>query len=30
VELAWRDNHGTVVRRKITLKPGWHTVELGS
>lgn len=30
IDLAWRDTHGNVMRKKITLKAGWHTVELGS
>jgi hypothetical protein len=29
VHLAWRDSSGHVQRKTITLKPGWHSVELG-
>jgi len=29
VHLAWRDSSGKVQRKTITLKPGWHSVELG-
>jgi hypothetical protein len=29
VEIRWRDTHGQVQVRKFTLKPGWHTIELG-
>ena len=30
VNLAWRNSSGQIVRKQIQLKPGWHTVELGS
>jgi len=30
VKLRWRDSHGQVQNQTITLKPGWHTVVLGS
>ncbi|HZU31573.1 MAG TPA: CRTAC1 family protein [Candidatus Angelobacter sp.] len=30
VDLAWRDGSGQVQRKTIWLKPGWHSVELGS
>ena len=30
VNLAWRNSAGQVVRKQIQVKPGWHTVELGS
>jgi hypothetical protein len=29
VEIRWRDTRGQVQGRKLTLKPGWHTVVLG-
>jgi enediyne biosynthesis protein E4 len=30
VELAWRNGSGKIERKTIWLKPGWHSVELGS
>jgi hypothetical protein len=30
VKLRWRDAHGQVQNQMISLKPGWHTVVLGS
>ncbi len=30
VELAWRDGSGKVERRTVWIKPGWHSIELGS
>jgi hypothetical protein len=30
VELAWRDGSGKVEHKTVWLKPGWHSVELGS
>jgi hypothetical protein len=30
VSLAWRNSSGQVIRKQISIKPGWHTVELGS
>ncbi|HMC30143.1 MAG TPA: CRTAC1 family protein [Candidatus Angelobacter sp.] len=30
VNLAWRNSNGQVVRKQIDVKPGWHSVELGS
>jgi hypothetical protein len=30
VDLAWRNGLGKVERRTIWLKPGWHSIELGS
>jgi hypothetical protein len=29
VEIRWRDHHGQVRSRSLTLRPGWHTVLLG-
>jgi hypothetical protein len=28
VEIRWRDHHGQVRRRTLTLRPGWHTILL--
>jgi hypothetical protein len=30
VKLAWRDAHGHLQNDAVSLKPGWHTVVLGS
>jgi hypothetical protein len=30
VELAWRDQEGTVRHGRLPVLPGWHTVELTS
>jgi hypothetical protein len=30
VKLMWRDAHGQLQNRTISVKPGWHTVLLGS
>ncbi len=30
VELAWRDGSGKIEHKTVWLKPGWHSVELGS
>lgn len=30
VEIAWRDQHGRLQTSRLALKPGWHTVLLGS
>jgi hypothetical protein len=30
VDFAWRDSSGHVQKKTITIKPGWHTVVLGS
>jgi hypothetical protein len=29
VEIRWRDHHGQLRLRTLTLRPGWHTVLLG-
>jgi hypothetical protein len=29
VEIHWRDSHGQVKTRSLSIKPGWHTVLLG-
>lgn len=29
VEIRWRDAHGQVQTRRLSLRPGWHTVVLG-
>jgi len=29
VEIQWRDRHGQMHSRTLTLRPGWHTVLLG-
>jgi hypothetical protein len=30
VKLVWRDSHGHLQHHTLSLKPGWHTVVLGS
>jgi hypothetical protein len=30
VKLKWRDAHGQIQNQTLSLKPGWHTVVLGS
>jgi hypothetical protein len=30
VTLMWRDTHGQVQKHVIGVKPGWHTVVLGT
>jgi hypothetical protein len=30
VDLAWRDGQGKVEHKTVWLKPGWHSIELGS
>jgi hypothetical protein len=30
VTLMWRDTHGNVQKHILSLKPGWHTVMLGT
>jgi hypothetical protein len=30
VDLSWRNESGKIERRTIRLKPGWHSIELGS
>jgi hypothetical protein len=30
VDLAWRNSEGKTEKKTVWLKPGWHTVELGS
>ena len=30
VDLAWRNSEGRIEKKTVWLKPGWHTVELGS
>ncbi|HEX3156331.1 MAG TPA: ASPIC/UnbV domain-containing protein, partial [Candidatus Angelobacter sp.] len=29
VDLAWRDATGRVVRKTVSIHPGWHTIVLG-
>ncbi|HEX4605882.1 MAG TPA: CRTAC1 family protein [Candidatus Angelobacter sp.] len=30
VDLAWRNEAGKIERRTVWIKPGWHSIELGS
>jgi enediyne biosynthesis protein E4 len=30
VDLAWRNSIGQVIKRQVWVRPGWHTIELGS
>jgi hypothetical protein len=30
VDLSWRNESGKIERRTLRLKPGWHSIELGS
>ena len=30
IEIRWRDTDGNIQQQKMELKPGWHTVQLGT